>query len=337
MGDQPLLSIRDLTVAKGRLRLVEGVSLDLMAGKTHGLVGESGSGKSVTAMAAMRLYDSRQFDITAQRLTLGDRDLLSLSEGEMRRIRGAQISMIFQEPMSALNPVLTVGEQIIETLCIHQNLSRRAARKQALDMLEWVRIPAARQRLDEYPHLMSGGMRQRVMIAIALACRPKLLIADEPTTALDVTIQAQILELLHDLQAELGMSILLITHDLGVVAGYADHVSVMYAGRIVETAPVAGIYAGPRHPYTEGLMASHPPVDADVDELRTIAGTVPQPDRRPPGCRFAPRCGYSRPACEALDPPLIDFGGGQAAACIRHTDYRLPGQGHTLAAEMDHV
>ncbi|MSU90764.1 ATP-binding cassette domain-containing protein [Rhodobacteraceae bacterium 2CG4] len=324
MQQTQLLTVRDLGVRLGGLHLVEGVDLDLARGRTHGLVGESGSGKSVTAMAIMRLFDPRLFQVRARRIAFDGRELTDLDNRQMRRIRGAEISMIFQEPMTALNPVLTVGEQIIETLLVHQRLGRAAARRKALEMLEWVRIPAAARRLDEYPHLLSGGMRQRVMIAIAIACRPKLLIADEPTTALDVTIQAQILDLLHELQTEMGMGILLITHDLGVVAGYADEVSVMYAGRIVETGGTAQIYRTPRHPYTEGLIRSHPPVDRDVDELATIPGGVPQPHLRPPGCRFGPRCAHHRAACDLADPPLIGHGGGQRAACIRHADYGAP-------------
>lgn len=323
---QPLLSIRNLTVTFGSTRLVEGVSLDLHPGRTHGLVGESGSGKSVTAMAVLGLFDRRFFRTTADRIEFAGRDIRNLSERQMQAIRGADISMIFQEPMSALNPVLTIGEQIVETLMVHQKMSRRQARTEAAEMLTRVRIPAPKERLDEYPHLLSGGMRQRVMIAIAMACRPKLLIADEPTTALDVTIQAQILELLHELQDELGMGILLITHDLGVVAGYAQEVSVMYAGRVVETGRVADIFERALHPYTEGLLRSHPPVDGDVERLVAIPGQVPQPDRRPPGCRFAPRCDYARPECEKADPPLIEreSRAGHRAACIRHSGYAIP-------------
>src|SRR6056297_2242665 len=274
MSGDALLSIRDLTVNFGGLPLVEGVSLDVIAGQTHGLVGESGSGKSVTAMAVLGLFDRRFFRTSAERVAFAGRDILNLSERRMQAIRGSEISMIFQEPMSALNPVLTVGEQIMETLMVHQALSRQQARAEAVAMLDRVRIPAPEERLNDYPHLMSGGMRQRVMIAIAIACRPKLLIADEPTTALDVTIQAQILELLHDLQAELGMGILLITHDLGVVAGYAEEVSVMYSGRVVETGSVEQIFEHPLHPYTEGLLRSHPPIDSDVERLVAISGQV---------------------------------------------------------------
>ncbi|WP_232824850.1 ABC transporter ATP-binding protein [Primorskyibacter marinus] len=321
MAVTPLLSVRGLGVSLGRAALIEGVDLDLMMGKTHGLVGESGSGKSVSAMAIMRLLEPRQFRVEAQRITFDGRDLSALGTTEMRRVRGAEISMIFQEPMTALNPVLPVGEQIVETLRVHQGLNRATARKRALEMLEWVRIPAADRRIDEYPHQLSGGMRQRVMIAIAIACQPKLLIADEPTTALDVTIQAQILELLHELQRELGMGILLITHDLGVVAGYADDVSVMYAGRIIETGTTSQIFEHALHPYTQGLLRSHPPVDRDVDELPTIPGTVPQPHERPNGCRFGPRCAHFRQICDQTDPRLMGFEHQHRAACIRPKGY----------------
>jgi oligopeptide/dipeptide ABC transporter ATP-binding protein len=321
-GDTPLLSIRNLSVKLGQLALVDGVSLDVYAGMTHGLVGESGSGKSVTALAVLGLFNRRQFQIRADAIWLASRDIRDLSEREMQRIRGSEISMIFQEPMTALNPVLTIGEQIIETLCVHQRLSRRQARAEAAELLGRVRIPAPQERLDDYPHNMSGGMRQRVMIAIAIACRPRLLIADEPTTALDVTIQAQILELLHDLQGEIGMGILLITHDLGVVAGYARDVSVMYAGHVVESGSVGQLFQQPLHPYTEGLLQSHPPVDQDVETLLAIPGNVPEPGQRPSGCRFGTRCRYFDPACAANEPALLNFGARHHAACIRHTGYR---------------
>lgn len=319
-----LLSIRNLSVSFSGMSLIDGVSLDLQHGRTHGLVGESGSGKSVTAMAVMGLLDRRFFKTRADAVEFDGRPILNLPEKEMRKIRGSDISMIFQEPMSALNPVLTIGEQIIETLVVHQDMTRRQARAEAAEMLDRVRIPSPYERLKDFPHHMSGGMRQRVMIAIAIACRPKLLIADEPTTALDVTIQAQILELLHDLQDELGMSILLITHDLGVVAGYANDVSVMYSGRIVETGRVEQIFSNPCHPYTEGLLASHPPIDEDVERLVAIPGNIPRPDRRPPGCRFEPRCRYARPVCATGIPPLSDMGGAHRSACIRDLGFSMP-------------
>jgi len=320
----PLLSVRNLSVRLGRFNLVDGVSLEVHAGRTHGLVGESGSGKSLSALAVLGLLDRRMFACTADEIRLAGRDILNLPEREMQRIRGSEISMIFQEPMAALNPVLTVGEQIIETLRVHQGLTRRQARTEAMELLSRVRIPAPRERIDDYPHNMSGGMRQRAMIAIAIACRPRLLIADEPTTALDVTIQAQILELLHDLQSEFGMGILLITHDLGVVAGYAADVAVMYAGRVVETGSVGQLFDRSLHPYTEGLLQSHPPIDDDVDTLSAIPGNVPEPHMRPAGCRFGPRCRYFDPACAVAEPPLMDFGADHRAACIRHNSYRQP-------------
>ena len=322
-GVSPLLSVRNLVVEFGALALIDGVSLDVYPGKTHGLVGESGSGKSVTALAVLGLFNRRQFRCRADAIRFCGRNILNLPERDMQHIRGSEISMIFQEPMTALNPVLTVGEQIIETLCVHQQLTRRQARAEAAELLARVRIPAPVERLNDYPHNMSGGMRQRVMIAIAIACGPRLLIADEPTTALDVTIQAQILELLHDLQAEFGMGILLITHDLGVVAGYASDVSVMYAGHVVESGTVEQLFEAPLHPYTEGLLASHPPVDEDVEALSAIPGNVPEPALRPPGCRFGKRCKWFKEACAVAEPPLLDFGAGHRAACIRDTDYRI--------------
>ena len=320
----PLLSVRNLAVEFGTLTLIDGVSLDIYPGKTHGLVGESGSGKSVTALAVLGLFNRRQFRCSADAIRFCGKNILNLPDRDMRHIRGSEISMIFQEPMTALNPVLTVGEQIVETLRVHQRLTRRQARAEAAELLARVRIPAPVERLDDYSHNMSGGMRQRVMIAIAIACRPRLLIADEPTTALDVTIQAQILELLHELQTEFGMGILLITHDLGVVAGYATDVSVMYAGHIVESGTVEQLFEDPLHPYTEGLLASHPPVDEDVETLSAIPGNVPEPALRPPGCRFGKRCRWFKEACAAAEPPLLDFGAGHRAACIRDTDYRIP-------------
>jgi oligopeptide/dipeptide ABC transporter ATP-binding protein len=233
----------------------------------------------------------------------------------MRRIRGAEIAMIFQDPMSSLNPVLTIADQISETLILHQNLDRAAARKRAIELLDLVRIADAAHRVDAYPHQLSGGQRQRVMIAIAIACRPKLLIADEPTTALDVTIQAQILDLLRDLQAELGMSVILISHDLGVIAEFARRVLVMYAGRVVESAPSRALYRTPMHPYTSGLLAAIPPLDHDVDRLPTIPGSIPDPARRIQGCRFSPRCPEAEPACLQTPPDLVPVSENHLARC----------------------
>ncbi len=320
MADEPLLSVRNLRVAfdtpRGRVVAVDGVSFDLAAGETLGIVGESGCGKSVTALSILRLA-GKEARILGGSIRFAGREIASLPDAEMRGLRGGEIGMVFQEPMTSLNPVFSAGEQIAEPLMIHAGLSRRAAYARATELLGMVGIPMPERRVHAYPHEMSGGMRQRVMIAIALACRPKLLLADEPTTALDVTVQAQILDLLRDLQRETGTAIVLITHDLGVVAEFARRVVVMYAGRVVETAPVADLFRQPGHPYTEGLLASIPPLDDDVVRLRTIEGMVPSPLAMPRGCRFAARCPHVRPACETTDPHLLPLGPGHEAACIR--------------------
>ena len=327
---EPLLRIRNLTTSfltdGGRVRAVDDVSFDVEPGKTLALVGESGCGKSVTALSIMRLVEAPAGRIDAGKVEFDGRDLLKLPEGEMRAVRGAQISMIFQEPMTSLNPVYTVGSQVAEAVRIHRRLGRRAARARAVEMLKLVGIPSPEERVDAYPHQLSGGMRQRVMIAMALSCDPKLLIADEPTTALDVTIQAQILDLLRRLQDELSMSIVFITHDLGVVAEFAHDVAVMYAGRIVETAPVAEVFREPMHPYTRGLLASIPSrggsdAAARPPRLPTIEGLVPNLAALPPGCRFADRCslhasrppGYER--CTTDEPALRGFGSGRSSRC----------------------
>ena len=311
----PLLSVRDLSVAFGRNTVVEGVSFDLAPGEILGVVGESGSGKSVTALSIMRLIPSP--GRVTGRIDFAGQDLMALPEARMREIRGRDIAMIFQEPMTSLNPVFTCGDQVMEALVHHRGLDRAGARAEALKLLKLVEIPSAERRLDDYPHQLSGGMRQRVMIAMALACRPKLLLADEPTTALDATIQAQILDLLRGLQRELGMAVVLITHDLGVVSEVAHRVLVMYAGRVVETSPAAEVFARPLHPYTEGLLASIPRLEGPIERLDAIPGQVPAPDAMPAGCRFAPRCRYAEPACAASPPPLAPRGEGRAAACIR--------------------
>jgi oligopeptide/dipeptide ABC transporter ATP-binding protein len=251
------------------------------------------------------------------RIDFAGQDLMALPEARMREIRGRDIAMIFQEPMTSLNPVFTCGDQVMEALVHHRGLDRAGARAEALKLLKLVEIPSAERRLDDYPHQLSGGMRQRVMIAMALACRPKLLLADEPTTALDATIQAQILDLLRGLQRELGMAVVLITHDLGVVSEVAHRVLVMYAGRVVETSPAAEVFERPLHPYTEGLLASIPRLEGPIERLDAIPGQVPAPDAMPAGCRFAPRCRYAEPACAASPPPLAPRGEGRAAACIR--------------------
>jgi peptide/nickel transport system ATP-binding protein len=317
-----LLKIDRLTVdfatVDGVLRAVDGFSLDIEAGETVAIVGESGCGKSVTAMSVLRLVPEPPAQ-TQGAISFEGRDLLRLPIAEMRAIRGNAISMVFQEPMSSLNPVLTVGRQIGETLRLHQGLSAAAAQRRAVEMLALVGIPVPDRRVREYPHQLSGGMRQRVMIAIALACNPKLLIADEPTTALDVTIQAQILDLMRDLQRRLGSAILLITHDLGVVAETAERVVVMYAGRIVETAPVAAIFATPKHPYTRGLLGAVPRLGSSLrggrERLAEIPGVVPSLRDRPTGCSFAPRCALAADICRARSPALEVKAYGHAAAC----------------------
>ncbi|MFZ9416485.1 MAG: ABC transporter ATP-binding protein [Alphaproteobacteria bacterium] len=311
----PLLSVRDLSVAFGRNTVVEGVSFDLAPGEILGVVGESGSGKSVTALSIMRLIPAP--GRVTGRIDFAGQDLMALPEARMREIRGRDIAMIFQEPMTSLNPVFTCGDQVMEALVHHRGLDRAGARAEALKLLKLVEIPSAERRLDDYPHQLSGGMRQRVMIAMALACDPQVLIAAEPTTALDVTIQAQILDLLRGLQRELGMAVILITHDLGVVSEVAHRVLVMYAGRVVETSPAAEVFARPLHPYTEGLLASIPRLEGPIERLDAIPGQVPAPDAMPAGCRFAPRCRYAEPACAASPPPLAPRGEGRAAACIR--------------------
>ncbi len=318
---EPLLEVRELQTHfftdDGVVRAVDGVSYAIGAGETLAVVGESGSGKSVTALSILRLVASPPGRIVGGVIRFRGRDLLSLPEAEMRAIRGKEISMIFQEPMTSLNPVYSCGEQIIEVVMLHDRVDRAAARSRAIDMLGLVGIPSPEQRVDEYPHQMSGGMRQRVMIAMALACRPALLIADEPTTALDVTIQAQILDLLQRLRQELGMAVLLITHDLGVVAETADRVAVMYAGQVVEYCSVRDTFRATRHPYTAGLLASLPKLGADRDRLRVIPGHVPDPTRFPQGCRFHPRCPIAVERCRSEMPTLRDVGGGHLARCFR--------------------
>jgi oligopeptide transport system ATP-binding protein len=304
----PVLAVRDLSVefptGDGIVSAVNGVDFDLAAGETLAILGESGSGKSVTAQAVMGLIE-RPGRVVAGSVRFGGVDLLAASGEERRRVRGSGLAMVFQDPLSALNPVWSVGFQIGELFRVHRGLSRREARRRAVELLDRVRIPAAAQRVGEYPHQFSGGMRQRVMIAMALALDPKVLIADEPTTALDVTVQAQILELLDELRAETGMGVLLITHDLGVVAETAHRVAVMYAGRIVETGPTDAVLAGPGHPYTEGLLASVPRGQSGREErLRPIAGAPPSLAHIPPGCPFHPRCPYVIDRCRAERPPL---------------------------------
>jgi peptide/nickel transport system ATP-binding protein len=327
----PRLAVSNLSTSfpteDGLVRSVADVSFSIQPGKTTALVGESGSGKSVTSLTLMRLLPktaNAQVSGTASFVTREGKtlDLLRIGEREMRSLRGNQLSMIFQEPMTSLNPVFTIGEQIAESVRLHKGLDRKAAMAHALRMLELVEIPAAAQRIHEYPHQLSGGMRQRVMIALAMACDPTLLIADEPTTALDVTIQAQILELMRRLQAETGMSILFITHNLGVVAHHADDVVVLYAGRVVESAPVRPLFAQPEHPYTQGLLACLPgkarlPGQPKPKRLFAIRGQVSSPLAPPPGCAFEPRCDLALPECSAAMPPLIETHHGREARCVR--------------------
>ncbi len=315
-----LLTVENLTTvfdtAAGPVAAVNDVSFEIRAGETLGLVGESGSGKSVTALSIMRLVQ-RPGRIARGAVRFKDRDLFALDERDMRAVRGAEISLIFQEPMTALNPVFTVGDQIAETLLVHGRASKRAAWAAAVDLMKAVHIPNAESRVRDYPHQLSGGMRQRVMIAIALACRPALVIADEPTTALDVTIQAQILDLLREMKAKFNLSLLLITHDLAVVAETADRVAVMYAGRIVETGPVRAIFRHPGHPYTRGLLASIPGGPPGA-RLRAIEGSVPLLDTLPGGCAFHPRCPDRFDPCTVAPPPDYPVAADQTAKCYLH-------------------
>jgi peptide/nickel transport system ATP-binding protein len=303
----------------GWLHAVDGVSMHVDAGETLCVVGESGCGKSVTAMTVLKLIAMPPGKIVAGQVLWQGRDLVPLPPEEMQKIRAKEIAIVFQEPMTSLNPVYTVGQQIAESLRLHEGLSRKAAMERAVEMLNLVRIPTPDKRVNDYPHQFSGGMRQRVMIAIALACNPKLLIADEPTTALDVTIQAQILDLMQELKDRLGMAVMLITHAMGVVAETAQRVVVMYAGQVIEEAPVAELFAHPRHPYTQGLIRSIPRIDTAATHkvrLEAIAGTVPKLIAPGPGCRFAARCKYAMPACTEATPPLKEVVPGHKVACI---------------------
>ena len=320
------LDVKDLQTwfytRQGIVKAVDGVSFNLRKGETLGIVGESGCGKSITALSVMRLVPDPPGRIIGGRVTLDGRDLLDLDEAEMRLVRGNDISMIFQEPMTSLNPVLTIGYQIAEALILHRDMSRTEALSRAVEMLDMMRIPEPAQRAREYPHQLSGGMRQRAMIAMALACNPKVLIADEPTTALDVTIQAQILDLIVRLQQELGTAVILITHDLGVVAETTQRIIVMYAGRKVEEADVVPLFSNPMHPYTHGLMASVPRLAimsgedaAAAERLEEIPGIVPPLNDLPPGCAFAPRCRFADDRCRAEYPPYLEKQPGHWAAC----------------------
>jgi peptide/nickel transport system ATP-binding protein len=315
----PLLELDDLHTFfytdTGVARAVDGVSFQVAAGETVGVVGESGCGKSVTALSILRLIRAPGRIEPGSAIRFEGRDLLALDEHEMQQVRGNRIAMVFQEPMTALNPVFTVGDQIAEVARIHAGMGRRDAKRKAIEMLRLVGIPAPEQRADEYPHQLSGGMRQRVVIAMALVMNPALVVADEPTTALDVTIQAQILELMADLTRRLGTSILLITHDLGVVAENCSRVIVMYAGEVVEEATTAELFARAHHPYTEGLLGAMPRVGREAERLATIPGTVPPPTAWPAGCRFRDRCPYSWERCAEEHPPLYQLGGGHTSRC----------------------
>ena len=324
IAQDPVLEVRDLRTyfhtEEGVARAVDGVSFAVGRGQTLGLVGESGCGKSVSAFSIMRLVPDPPGRIEAGQILLKGRDLLALDEEQMRRVRGDDIAMIFQEPMTSLNPVLTCGFQIAEAVVLHQQVPKQEAAARAVEMLERVGIPAPEQRSGEYPHQLSGGMRQRVMIAMALSCNPDVLIADEPTTALDVTIQAQILALLESLQQSLQMAIVLITHDLGVIAETADQVAVMYAGQIVESAATPALFARPQHPYTRGLLHSIPRLDDAQDRLDIIPGAVPDARAFPPGCRFAPRCPLADARCRVEAPPLAEVESGHWASCWKAGD-----------------
>jgi oligopeptide transport system ATP-binding protein len=321
-NDTPLLDVRGLTTLfdteGGVVRAVDNVSFQVQRGECLGVVGESGSGKSVCQISILGLIPSPPGRVAAGEVIFGGKDLLKCSRDELRRIRGNRISMIWQDPMSSLNPFLRISRQLIEPLQIHQNLNKEQAREKAIEMLAKVGIPGPRERIDQYPHQFSGGMRQRVMIAMALLCQPELLIADEPTTALDVTIQAQILELIKDLRRDFGTSVVMITHDLGVVAGMADRIIVMYAGRIMEEASASALFASPGHPYTVGLLKSVPRLDrGHEDRLIPIEGRPPDTSKPIPGCPFAPRCTWAQDRCRKEAPPLTSLADGHRSACWR--------------------
>ncbi|WP_153731774.1 ABC transporter ATP-binding protein [Sporosarcina obsidiansis] len=317
---KPLLTVSGLKTHfftdEGVVRSVDGVSFIVSEGETIGIVGESGSGKSVTALSIMNLLPYKKGKIVEGDIMFQDQSLVGLKPKEMRAIRGNDIAMIFQEPMTSLNPGYTIGDQISEAIRLHKKVRRKEARKRSVDLLTEVGIPNAERMVDEYPHKLSGGMRQRVMIAMALACDPKLLIADEPTTALDVTIQAQILELIQKLKNDSNTSILMITHDLAVVSEVCDRVIVMYAGRVVEEASVKEIFESPSHPYTKGLIDSIPSIDVEVEWLKTIKGNVPIPSQMPTGCKFSPRCQYAMERCTKEEPELTRFESGQKSRCF---------------------
>lgn len=317
---EKLLEVKNLKTYfytdEGVVKSVDDVSFDVEKGKTLGIVGESGCGKSITSLSIMQLVETPPGKIVGGEIIYQGENLLEKNKDQMRKIRGGEIAMIFQEPMTSLNPVFTVGKQIMEALRLHTDLDKEKAKERAIEMLKLVKIPLPEKRFNEYPHQLSGGMRQRVMIAMALACNPKLLIADEPTTALDVTIQAQILKLMNDLKEKTGTSIMLITHDLGVVAQMADHVNVMYAGKVVETAPVFEIFKNPKHPYTKGLMASMPSLSTGGERLETIEGNVPNPINLPEGCYFADRCPNCMEKCKKAQPKDVKVASRHHVSCF---------------------
>ncbi|MBM7715722.1 peptide/nickel transport system ATP-binding protein [Bacillus thermophilus] len=331
MSIQPLLEVKHLRTTfateQGPVAAVDDVTFMVSKGETVGVVGESGCGKSVTSESIMRLLNEKTTTYEGEILFEG-RDLLKLSKSEMRKIRGNKISMVFQDPMTSLNPVQTIGDQIAEVIVIHQKVSKGTALKKAEEMLKLTGIPAPEKRIHEYPHEMSGGMRQRVLIAMALACRPKVLIADEPTTALDVTIQAQILELIDDLKSELEMGVMMITHDLGVVAEVCQRVVVMYLGQVIEEGGVETLFFNPLHPYTKGLLKSIPQIDGDrTEKLHVIKGVVPPLTAIPTGCRFAPRCAFADEQCKSSTPDLQEIGNGQKVRCWKADEF-LNKEGH---------
>lgn len=335
MKQDTVLEVKNLQTyfysSEGVAKAVDGVSFTLQKGETLGIVGESGCGKSMTSLSLLRLVPSPPGKIINGEILLNNTDILKLSDEELRKIRGNKISMIFQEPMTSLNPVLSVGEQIAESIRLHQGLSRKEAWQKAVDMIRLVGIPAPEKRAKQEPYQLSGGMRQRIMIAMALACTPDVLIADEPTTALDVTIQAQIIDIIQNLQKQLGMSILFITHDLGVVAEVCDKIAVMYAGQVVEEGTTDSLFEKPLHPYTNGLIQSLPKLYEDQEELSTIQGTVPSPYHYPSGCRYAERCPFATELCREKQPELLTIEPGKKVRCWM---YSKEWQGTTLMKEM---
>lgn len=322
--NETILEVKDLKTyfytKRGVSKAVDGIDFSLRKGETLGIVGESGCGKSITSLSILRLIPTPPGKIEGGQVLFKGRDLVSLPDNEMRKIRGNEISMIFQEPMTSLNPVIPVGEQVAEAIRLHQKMNKKEARAKAVDMLKLVGIPSPEKRAKQEPFQLSGGMRQRVMIAMALSCNPEVLIADEPTTALDVTIQAQILELIKDLQAKLGMGVIMITHDLGVVAETCNTVAVMYAGNIVEHAPTQNLFDEPKHPYTRGLLASLPKINEDKEELYTIEGSVPSSYSMPQGCRFASRCPFAEAVCLQKQPELLEQPDGSKVRCWMYSD-----------------